>query len=54
MGAVVSRGCIVVKSTTEMGSVGEGVSAYTPAGYSWARSLCPSDDIYHKVCWVKR
>jgi hypothetical protein len=55
-GALVLRGCMVVKSTMGMGIVtgvlmgcscenGTGESAMAPAGYSAARSLWPSEDM---------
>jgi hypothetical protein len=60
-GAAALRGCIVVKSMigtgTETGVLtgcscenGTGESATAPAGYSYARSLLPLEDIQERAC----
>jgi hypothetical protein len=59
--AMALRGCMVVKSTMGTGTEtgvstefscenGIGESAMAPVGYSYARSLLPSEDIQESVC----
>jgi hypothetical protein len=61
MGATALRGCMVVKSTMGMGTEtgvlmvfscenGIGESAMAPAGYSYASSLLPSEDMQESAC----